>query len=318
MQAGAPPKHTTDGAATAQRTDQPGYSLLLSRLEGVRRQNMPWPRWTARCPTTTHSDATPSLVIDYRDKGYGRRLLAWCRTCRANLEAVCDAVDLEIARVLKHNEALDREFGQRPPRPVGSLPTEADVAAWQRRLATDVVAMHYLRERRGLTHSTVRTYSIGYDGERYTLPVFRDGCIVNLRRYSPDAARKMLGLAGRTAKNLYPSMPLGDWVLLCEGEWDALLARQHRLPAVTSTAGVGGWDDRWNDLLRGRDVAIVYDCDDAGRLAAARRAGELRGIARRVAVVDLALDDHEDLSDWFLKYGCSSADLKALVTEAAR
>jgi hypothetical protein len=321
MQAGAPPKQTTDGSARAQRTDLPGYLLFTQAIGASRRWQMPWPSWNARCPVGTHEDANPSVIIDYKNNGYGeRKFLAWCRTCKANLSAMCEALGLDVHRVLSNNATLDREYGQRPPKPLGSLPTPADIVRWQRQLATDVAAMHYLREKRGLTPSTIRKHHIGYDGERYTLPVYDPFSLVpvNLRRYSPDSARKMIGLAGRTSKHLYPSIPLGEWVLLCEGEWDALLARECRLPSVTSTGGVGCWDEQWTQLLRGRDVAIVYDCDDAGRLAAARRAEEIRGVARKVAVVDLGLDDHEDLSDWFLKYGCSRSDLKGLITAAAR
>lgn len=311
--AGAPPKHMAKRSATAQRTDPPGYQLLLRRLAGVRRARLPRPAWFSICPC--HDDDRPSLLIEYKRNRYGElTLLGYCRSCQSNLQDVCEAVGVAVHRVLSNNATLGREIGQPVSRFVAPLPRPADVAAWQERLSSDPRALGYLRQRRGLTSVTVRRHGIGYDGARYILPIYEQGRLVNVRRYDPRLAKgRMRGLAGRSARVLYPGLPASGWVLVCEGEWDALIARQHQLPAVTSLGGVGTWDEQWNGLLRDREVAIAYDCDAAGRAASVRRAEGLVGTARAVKVVDLGLGEHEDLTDWFVKYQRTTDDLLQLI-----
>jgi DNA primase len=122
----------------------------------------------------------------------------------------------------------------------------------------------------------------------------------------------MIGLRDRSVFYLYPSFLSTTSILLCEGEWDTLIARQHRLPAV-GVSGVNIWDQKWNPAFAGTSVAIVFDCDDAGRSNARRRAEELSVAGARVKVVDLGLRDKEDLTDWFVKYRRTAEDLISLI-----
>lgn len=196
-------------------------------------------------------------------------------------------------------------------------PSRAAVAGWQSRLRSDRAAMRYLREERGLTGTTIARHRLGYDGEAIVLPVLRRRGPVNLRRrfLAPDAKPKMRGLAGHRAR-LYPFAPPDDAWLLCEGEFDALLARQHGLPAVTSTAGTH-WASAWDRYLPGRRVAVVYDAGAGSLRAAAQRAAKLREAgaedAWAVALGSAGLHDGEDLTDWFVHHNKTAADLKALI-----
>lgn len=196
-------------------------------------------------------------------------------------------------------------------------PSRAAVAGWQSRLRSDRPAMRYLREERGLTGATISRHRLGYDGEAITMPVLRRRRAVNLRRrfLAPDAKPKMRGLAGHRAR-LYPFAPPDDAWLLCEGEFDAVVARQHGLPAVTSTAGTH-WASAWDGYLPGRRVAVVYDAGAGSLRAAAQRAAKLREAgaedAWAVALGSAGLHDGEDLTDWFVHHNKTAADLKALI-----
>lgn len=312
---GAPPKQpTASRSAKTNGTEPPGYKLLLDRLEGVRRlRTFKHPAWQVRCPMPNHPDENPSVLIEYKVGRYKQPdLFVWCRTCRVSLTKICEAVGVEVHRVLNGNACLNREIGQRQTQPA-LLPTPAEIEKWGERLCGDKAKLAYLRDKRGLNFDTAIRYRIGHDGTAYTLPVYDGGEIVNLRRYVPG--QKPLSVRGRIAKRLYPNVPHGSWLMLCEGEWDTLLARQHGLPALTNTAGVGCWDDKWNIHLRGRDVAITFDCDKAGRESAVRRAGEVVGVARTVKVVNLRLGHKEDLTDWFVKYQRTAADLRQLIKD---
>lgn len=193
------------------------------------------------------------------------------------------------------------------------------------RLVATPAHLEYLETRRGLTRETIETYSLGHDGQRYTIPVRdTDGAIVNIRRYDPDARQaheKMV--SWRTGYGEARLYPLERWqeqgaVYLVEGEWDCLVARQNGLDAYTVTTGAGTWRDVFTPLFRGRDVVVCYDVDDAGRRGAANVARELHGTARSIKVVTLPLAaDGADISDYFVQHGHTRDDFLTIVAQTA-
>jgi DNA primase len=177
--------------------------------------------------------------------------------------------------------------------------------------------------RRGLSKPTLTQHQIGYEAKtkRFTIPV-RDeaGRLVNVRRYKPvaEASQKMWNLPGHgSPPHIFPTMPTGRWVMLCEGELDALLAIQYGLPAVTHTGGVTYWNDAWTTLFKDRKVTITFDCDERGRTESVRRAEALSGVAKAVRVVDLGLGPKEDITDWFVTHGRTAEDLRDLIVGTA-
>jgi DNA primase len=88
-------------------------------------------------------------------------------------------------------------------------------------------------------------------------------------------------------------------VVLVEGPPDMISARSRGLPAI-AIPGDDAWEAGWAQLLAGRHVAIAFDCDQAGRDAAARSAADLKAAGVRGSVIDLADRRHDgyDLTDW--------------------
>ncbi|HTX31735.1 MAG TPA: toprim domain-containing protein [Solirubrobacteraceae bacterium] len=204
----------------------------------------------------------------------------------------------------------------------------AQVRGWHDQLMDSWSPLDYLRKDRGLTVETIAAHLIGFDSQAFTFPVFADrehGLIRNVkRRYWPEPWKLdrngkpvwKRGLA-RSA-SLYPDLPNGRAWLLCEGELDALLARQHGFPAVTSTTGTS-WSADWNVLARGRRIAVVYDAGEASMKIAKRRAAQLRADGAADAwAVRLPLADGEDLTDWLVRHGRSAAGLRRLIRGARR
>jgi hypothetical protein len=64
--------------------------------------------------------------------------------------------------------------------------------------------------------------------------------------------------------------------------------------------GEDAWEPEWAQLLAGRYVSVVLDCDRAGRDAAARIAADLKAGGVRGSIVDLARarTDGYDLTEW--------------------
>jgi hypothetical protein len=218
--------------------------------------------------------------------------------------------------------------GFRRPRSDAPWVSYAQVRRWHERLIESPDVLDYLRVERGLSSETIASHLLGYDGRAIGAPVFEsvERCLVaNVkRRYWPepwklDAGGKAIwkrGLAGAPAR-LYPDLPRRRPWLLCEGEFDALLARQRGFPAVTSTTGTS-WSSDWDWLVRGRRVAVIYDAGQASVKIAERRAEQLRGAGANAWAVALPLADGEDLTDWFIRHRRTAGELRQLIRRARR
>jgi hypothetical protein len=94
-------------------------------------------------------------------------------------------------------------------------------------------------------------------------------------------------------------------VFICEGEKDADRLMAHGLTVVTDLAGAWQneqnpkWLAGYNPHLTLKNVYILPDNDDAGRVRAAYIAASLSGIAASVRIVNLPdLPEKGDVSDW--------------------
>ena len=99
----------------------------------------------------------------------------------------------------------------------------------------------------------------------------------------------------------HPAAEPSTQVLLVEGEPDMIGARSRGLPAI-AVPGVDGWRRAWAQLLAGREVTVIMDCDEQGRAAAGAIESDLSSFGA-VRVLDLAPDrnDGYDLADWLLE-----------------
>lgn len=192
---------------------------------------------------------------------------------------------------------------------MGYIPIE-QVLAFHQRLLTDKLLMDTLKTERGLNVQTLIQSQIGYHKEqrRYTLPVYdADGKVVDIRLYKSKVERQgdepkiKSWDKGYGGKRLYPLEKLVNTAetlaCICEGEFDALRLNQEGFLAVTSTSGVMSWDEKWNIYFEDKDVAIIFDCDKAGRAASTKIAGLLQSKSKKI--IDLGLKDGEDVSDFF-------------------
>lgn len=90
-----------------------------------------------------------------------------------------------------------------------------------------------------------------------------------------------------------------DMVVIVEGERDADRLANDGLLASTAPFGAGKWRPHHSNYLRGRDVLIIPDNDEAGRKHATMVSSSLRGVARSVRVLELpGLARGGDVSDW--------------------
>ncbi len=285
-----------------------------------------------RCPF--HDDRTPSanVAID------GPHKAVWF--CHGPCNRGGSVIDLLME--LRNMELRDAmtEIGRfagveaptrSPGRPVSTRPasqasavsklTEDNVTAWHEAAKRNHDLMLWFHDHRGYTDETISKYQLGWDGYRVTIPI-RDerGQLVNIRRYKRDSAgnNKFLGLEGCNEPRIWPlSLPLPEEVVICEGEWDTMIARQHGIEnAVTVTSGAGIWEPHFTPLFEGRTVSIIYDNDDAGAKGR-ERVGRILSNVAQVRLVDLPLDiEKGDVTDWFVAGHRSAEELRTLIQDA--
>lgn len=211
-----------------------------------------------------------------------------------------------------------------PTAPTKPLPDYKRVKFWHKRLMTNNRAHAFMNEERGLSDKTLKKFMIGYDGQRYTIPIYNeDGELVNIRRYKPGARShkdKMMswGVGHGTGRiDGLDVLEENDEVLLAEGELDRRLALQHGFPAVGHTSGAAVFKPEWAHHFAGKVVYVAYDEDASGDQGAMKVAQVLKGVAKAVYRVKLGTDiKGGDITDFFVTLGNSADALWVAMQEA--
>ena len=88
-------------------------------------------------------------------------------------------------------------------------------------------------------------------------------------------------------------------IFVVEGEAKVELLRSWNVPATCCSMGAGKWRPEHSEFLRGADVVVAPDNDDAGRDHADIVASALQNVAASVRVLDLpGLPPKGDIVDW--------------------
>lgn len=204
-----------------------------------------------------------------------------------------------------------------------NLPSRDDLMALTERLLNNKKALSDLTSQRGFTKETIVDWDLGWDGERYTIPV-RNGQddIINVRRYKLNAARaqdKMLNIAGHGAAAIFGVSILrkNDVIVVTEGETDCILLNQSGIPAVTHTAGAATFRPQWGPLFQDKTVYVCYDNDKAGADGARKVKKTLDTFAAAVFIMTIPLEQKgADITDYLHKEGFSAKDFHQLMQDA--
>jgi hypothetical protein len=239
-------------------------------------------RHSGRCRCPAHADENPSL--DITDKN-GRALVI----CRAGCsqDAVFDAL-----------------------RCGGHWPERNAKANGHARQSNHIVATYdYVNEAGELIFQAVRYGPVKSFSQRR--PNGRGGWIDNLPLEPRDRFLPYRLL------ELLEAIANGQPVFVLEGEKDTDNGRgKLGITATCNAGGAGKWKPQHAAYLKGADVIVIPDNDDAGRRHAESVAASLAGIAKRVRVFTLSdLPEKGDLSDW-IEAGGTAYQLWALVEQA--
>lgn len=201
------------------------------------------------------------------------------------------------------------------------LPSEEKIKEFTDTLINSKVAFKIITTKRGFTRETIERFQIGWDGQRFTIPV-RDaeGELVNVRRYDPVAKNpkdkmKSWGIGMGSAELFYPKfLAENDEVIITEGETDCIIGQQFGLPTVTHTGGALTFRREWAESFTDKTVFICYDVDDSGKQGGQKVAAMLRRFAKAVFIIRLPLQAKgADLTDYLVEEGHSADDFRTLM-----
>lgn len=217
------------------------------------------------------------------------------------------------------------DINTKQKRPAKVLPTMEEIVGFKAAMRFSPRLTTILSERRGISEETLDNFDIGYSttARKYTVPVYdRNGELVNLRMFNLNAKGaqpKMMPFAVGYGTQLFNPKVLdkGDEVILCEGEWDAIVAAQHNLPAMTHTGGAGSFQMSWAIEFKDKHVFLCFDEDDGGRKGAIRTARMIQNVAAGVYIIaDLGVGKKGgDLTDFFLQGGTED-QFRSMMVEA--
>jgi hypothetical protein len=161
-----------------------------------------------------------------------------------------------------------------------------------------VCTYDYVDEKGSLIHQTVR---------------FADPKGFKQRRPNPEKSGEWIWNLDGVCPVLYRLPDLlravagGQTVYVVEGEKDADSLRALGLAATTNPMGAGKWRSEYSDLLRGADVVLIEDNDEAGRNHVEVVATSLKG-AKRIRVLYMPeiwpeCPGKADISEWLAAGG---------------
>lgn len=149
-----------------------------------------------------------------------------------------------------------------------------DVAAMNLKNMDDNATVNLATDR-GLPKSAFDGYGIGWDGEKYTLPITdSEGKFISLKNFYVNFKTNRMQIQKGTKPFLYGShklrQNLDGVVYLCEGEWDVIamnwLIRKLGKDAVAiAVPSAHTFPVEWAEYFYKRKVVCMYDNDDAGR-----------------------------------------------------
>ena len=178
----------------------------------------------------------------------------------------------------------------------------------------------YWYDVRGYTEETVDGFRLGYSGTGWhTIPIFVEGAFRNFqcRREHSRIMRPWYRDMGALPFN-FGILNVCSEVYLTEGPVDAIMLRQHGLPAISQTSGAGGvkvYGRNFSSFSSISRVNIVYDNDKAGNHGS-KEVAKLFG--EKATIYNLwDFDAGFDVSDFF-NAGNSVDDFVKLVEEKGK
>jgi DNA primase len=160
---------------------------------------------------------------------------------------------------------------------------------------------------RGINDESIERYGLSGEENRVIIPVRDKNGTHLFNKYRLIKPKRYLYDDGSTASIFGLEFAKKEWVVLCEGELDAVRLSQEGIPAISGTGGCGTFKKEWvNDLPK--FVFICYDTDEAGKEASKK----IHHMIPNSRIVELT--DGKDITDYLMNH--SREDFKELMKQS--
>lgn len=156
-------------------------------------------------------------------------------------------------------------------------------------------------QERGLSIEILKKHEIGInENGEFTLPVYdQEGKIRNILRKLPGGST--ISVSGGESlifgvEDLLPDD--AKEVFVVEGPWAAMALKERGYNAV-GTCGAGVLKDEQVPLFKGKEVFLVPDNDEAGKMGVQKIAQKLKGTAKYVHIISLPVSEKNDVRNYF-------------------
>lgn len=283
---------------------------ILSRLDAVKKAGG---GWLARCPA--HEDKSPSLSVKGGAKGVVMYCYAGC-----SINSIREALNVPWSALFYEGKPSD----EKPVKAIDRRGMELEAKMCAERLQFEAGVLSKAREVRGWAKGALRNLGVGWDGTRFTLPVYdAEGKCHDVLLYDPYSPPRYKMLAGKGRSRLpWPAPEAVEFaghrhVFVVEGEGTAISMASLGLPCVALPGAIArasgdvrrpgkfegvGWHSAWaKRLVRFPSIILIPDCDEVGRQVMMTVAYDVEKAGGHVTVADFGLGDGFDAGD-FLKY----------------
>ncbi len=167
---------------------------------------------------------------------------------------------------------------------------------------------NYLNTERKLSHEVIKMAGLDVHNGLLKIPVFDiDGKLIFSKfRRSPwgdqSIAKYQYEVGSKTS--LYGIDHLGDKMVICEGELDALALLTCGYNACSSTGGSLSFQEEWAPHFDNRKVTIMFDNDDAGVKGALKTAKIIKKFTYRWVPPRFG----KDIGDVLTNHGCDKVN----------
>lgn len=255
----------------------------------------------ARVLSPFTEEEIPSLSIN-RDTG------AWWSFCASDEQGGSSIVSFHAAYYDYNTKEAAQDLFQQFIHPI--VPNQK-INQWLKKLYHTPTAISYLRKRL-LSKRVIQQYKLGWSGTKFTIPIPNEfGLFINVKLCNPLATGKipkMLNYTDSKEERSYgsPTMlfplsifeNLGEYICICEGEWDTLALLSLGIPAVTATTGAKSWPRYYNNLFKDKRAIVIYDNDEDGLLGTKKVFAQLAGTAREIKRIIIPKKYGKDVTDY--------------------
>jgi hypothetical protein len=244
----------------------------------------------------------------------------WCLVAEDGTAAICQRIqegskkrcgDAGWLHVLsnrhnRHNRHIKRRFSlplAEEPKDLGQLSRQ-----YQQQLIGE--KLNWLSVKLGISTKSLKRLRVGWDCEAYTFPMSNaESQIIGIRRRFPDG-RKVSMIGSKTGLFIPIDLSSKGLLLICEGPTDTAAALDLGFAAI----GRPNCNSKVNmtaEIVKGRDVVIIGDNDDGGRVGVERLSDTLALYCKDVRIV-YPPEGIKDLRDW-LSIGLTAEKLRDII-----